>query len=98
MGLYNTTPYEKWHGYSRSPIATTLLGHGSSVIRQIGNAVPCELAFRVASPLCRLIDESFTRSESRQHNMTPPSEADGLDLTQEPRLQPMHSLAFGRLV
>ena len=31
-------------------------GARSSVIRQIGNAVPCELAFRVASPLLRLFD------------------------------------------
>ena len=73
-------------------------GARSSVIRQIGNAVPCELAFRVASPLRRLIDDRSPGQKVRQHNMPPPSEADGLDLTREPRLQPMHSLAFGRLV
>ena len=33
-------------------------GARSSVIRQIGNAVPCELAFRVARPLHRLFDSS----------------------------------------
>ena len=32
-------------------------GARSSVIRQIGNAVPCELAFRVARPLHRLFDD-----------------------------------------
>ena len=32
-------------------------GARSSVIRQIGNAVPCELAFQVAKPLQRLFDD-----------------------------------------
>ena len=33
-------------------------GARTSVIRQIGNAVPCELAFRVAKPLYGLLDRS----------------------------------------
>lgn len=32
-------------------------GARSSIIRQIGNAVPCSLALRVASPLRRLFNE-----------------------------------------
>ena len=38
------------------PDSHYFIGARSNVIRQIGNAVPCDLAFRVASPLRRLFD------------------------------------------
>ncbi len=61
-------------------------GARSSVTRQIGNAVPCELAFQVARPLLKLFDGSSPSPKRRSRLTIPVSEVNSASLHQYPGL------------
>ena len=57
-------------------------GARSNVIRQIGNAVPCQLALRIASPLRRMFDVASSLERHSSHLTTYPAELNQRRTTQ----------------